>query len=67
MVGYVSYKAVRRKSRTDTAAAFVLVITIGLGSVVAGILFATHTELFMLSPKDTVVEKSVAAPCETAI
>lgn len=57
MVGYAIYKAVRRKSRTDTTAvAFVLVITMGLGSVAGGILFVSHTELFMLSPKDTVVE-----------
>lgn len=57
MVGYAIYKAVRRKSRTDTTAvAFVLVITMGLGSVAGGIFFVSHTELFMLSPKDTVVE-----------
>lgn len=57
MVGYAIHKAVRRKSRTDTTAvAFVLVITMGLGSVAGGIFFVSHTELFMLSPKDTVVE-----------
>ncbi len=59
IIGYVLYKIIRQKSRTDTSSivSIIILVTI-LGSVSIGVLFVNHTELFMLSRKETVVENA---------
>lgn len=53
MIGYLLYKIVRLRSHTDITAGF---STIVLGITALGVLFISHTELFMLSEKKVVVE-----------
>lgn len=59
IIGYVLYKIIRQKSRTDTSSiiSIIILVTI-LGSVSIGVLFVNHTELLMLSQKETVVENA---------
>lgn len=59
IIGYVLYKIIRQKSRTDTSSiiSIIILVTI-LGSVSIGVLFVNHTELFMLSRKEIVVENA---------
>lgn len=59
IIGYALYKIIRQKSHTDTSSmiSIIILVTI-LGSVSIGVLFVNHTELFMLSRKETVVENA---------
>lgn len=57
IIGYVLYKIIRQKSRTDISSIIsIIVFVVFLGSVDLGILFVNHTDLFMLSRKETVIE-----------
>lgn len=56
-LGYVLYKIIRKKSHTDTACRIAIIVLVTVfGSASLGVLFVKHTELFMLSPKETVIE-----------
>ncbi len=57
MIGYFLYKIVRLRSHTDITAGFsTIVLVTVLGITALGVLFISHTELFMLSEKKVVVE-----------
>ena len=52
MIGYLLYKIVRLRSHTDITAGFsTIVLVTVLGITALGVLFISHTELFMLSEK----------------
>mgnify|MGYP001042805093 CR=1 FL=1 len=57
MIGYLLYKIIRLRSHTDITAGFsTIVLVTVLGITALGVLFISHTELFMLSEKKVVVE-----------
>ena len=57
VIGYLLYKIIHKKARADTLTAIsIIVLVTVLGGFALGILFINHTELFMLSSKEIVVE-----------
>lgn len=57
IIGYLLYKIIHKKARADTLTAIsIIVLVTVLGGFALGILFINHTELFMLSSKEIVVE-----------
>ena len=57
VIGYLLYKIIHKKARADTLTAIsIIVLVTVLGGFALGILFINHTELFMLSRKEIVVE-----------
>lgn len=57
IIGYLLYKIIHKKARADTLTAISIIILVTvLGGFALGILFINHTELFMLSSKEIVVE-----------
>ena len=57
IIGYLLYKIIHKKARADTLTAISIIILVTvLGGFALGILFINHTELFMLSRKEIVVE-----------
>lgn len=57
VIGYLLYKIIHKKARADTLTAIsIIVLVTVLDGFALGILFINHTELFMLSSKEIVVE-----------
>lgn len=57
IIGYLLYKIIHKKAHADTLTAIsIIVLVTVLGGFALGILFINHTELFMLSSKEIVVE-----------
>jgi len=57
VIGYLLYKIIHKKAHADTLTAIsIIVLVTVLGGFALGILFINHTELFMLSSKEIVVE-----------
>lgn len=57
VIGYLLYKIIHKKARADTLTTIsIIVLVTVLGGFALGILFINHTELFMLSSKEIVVE-----------
>lgn len=57
VIGYLLYIIIHKKARADTLTAIsIIVLVTVLGGFALGILFINHTELFMLSSKEIVVE-----------
>lgn len=57
IIGYLLYKIIHKKARADTLTAISIIVLVTVfGGFALGILFINHTELFMLSSKEIVVE-----------
>lgn len=57
IIGYLLYKIIHKKAHADTLTAISIIVLVTVfGGFALGILFINHTELFMLSSKEIVVE-----------
>ena len=66
VIGYLLYKIIHKKARADTLTAIsIIVLVTVLGGFALGILFINHTELFMLSSNEIVVENNIHSSTDT--